>query len=124
MRAVTRYRAGQSTIIVDGDMLKEFEALTLELHQRNHHQGRRNQASCREGNHRTSTVKTLKTCPRCGGPIPNAEHAGLYPGGISRIDGRTEICSSCSEEEAMTWPNDLWKEEIWAKKQRYSWIRK
>src|ERR1051325_6546103 len=39
MRAVTRYRAGQPTIIVDDDMLKEFEALALELHQRNHRPG-------------------------------------------------------------------------------------
>jgi hypothetical protein len=122
MKAVNRYRAGQPTIIVDDDMLRAFEALALNLHQRNH--APRNQASCREGNHRTSTVKTVRNCPRCGGPIPSPEHAGLYPGGISRVDGKTEICSACSEAEAMTWPNDPWKEEAWAEEQRARWIRR
>lgn len=40
-------------------------------------------------------------CPRCGGPIPNAEHVGEYPGAISRWDNDTEVCSQCGQDEAM-----------------------
>jgi hypothetical protein len=57
MRAVTRYRAGQPTIIVDDEMLQQFEALALELNERNH----RKQAECGEGWHRTSSAKIANT---------------------------------------------------------------
>jgi len=40
-------------------------------------------------------------CPRCGGFIPNDEHAGEYMGALSRLDNRTEICSKCGEIEAL-----------------------
>lgn len=40
-------------------------------------------------------------CPRCGGPIPNAEHEGEYPGATSRWDNKTEICSKCGNEEGL-----------------------
>jgi ribosomal protein S27AE len=41
------------------------------------------------------------TCPRCGGPVPNAEHPGEYMGALSRFDNETEICSACGTKEAM-----------------------
>lgn len=44
--------------------------------------------------------KDIKPCPSCGGPIPSAEHAGEYPGALSRIDNVTEICSACGLQEA------------------------
>lgn len=40
-------------------------------------------------------------CPRCMGYIPNAEFAGMYPGAISRLDNKTEICSECGSLEAI-----------------------
>lgn len=40
-------------------------------------------------------------CPRCGGPIPSAEHRGEYPGALSRVDNTTEVCSRCGVHEAM-----------------------
>jgi hypothetical protein len=40
-------------------------------------------------------------CPRCGGPVPNAEFAGQYCGALSRTDNKTEICSDCGTMEAM-----------------------
>lgn len=40
-------------------------------------------------------------CPRCGGSIPNNLQPGKYPGALSRVDNRTEICSSCGTDEAM-----------------------
>ena len=43
----------------------------------------------------------IKDCPRCGEPIPNREHAGMYAGAISRQDNKTEICSECGVMEAM-----------------------
>lgn len=43
----------------------------------------------------------MNDCPRCGGPIPTAEHPGLYPGAVSRADDRTEICSPCGMDEAL-----------------------
>jgi hypothetical protein len=110
------------------DVVKGFDvalkAIQEEIEQpRNHTPHQQTEGTCRDGIHSTSTVKAVKTCPRCGGPIPSVAHAGLYPGGISRVDGKTEICSACSEDEAMTWPNDPWKEETWAKEQRARWIR-
>ncbi len=44
---------------------------------------------------------TVHMCPRCGGPIPSEEHAGEYPGALSRVDNHTEICSQCGTDEAM-----------------------
>lgn len=40
-------------------------------------------------------------CPRCSGPVPNAQHHGEYPGALSRFDNETYVCSSCGSEEAM-----------------------
>lgn len=40
-------------------------------------------------------------CPRCGGPIPDQEHEGQYPGALSRWDNDTEVCSACGSDEAM-----------------------
>lgn len=40
-------------------------------------------------------------CPRCLGFIPSNVFAGEYPGAISRIDNKTEICSDCGTEEAI-----------------------
>ena len=45
---------------------------------------------------------THPICPRCGGPIPNAESPGAYPGALSRVDNRTEICSRCGVLEALS----------------------
>ena len=41
-------------------------------------------------------------CPRCGGGIPNNDHMGAYPGALSRWDNRTEVCSACGTDEALT----------------------
>lgn len=43
----------------------------------------------------------LPVCPRCEGYIPNNETPGLYPGAVSRLDNKTEICSACGQEEAL-----------------------
>jgi len=40
-------------------------------------------------------------CPRCLGYIPSNAFAGEYPGAISRIDNKTEICSDCGTEESI-----------------------
>ena len=40
-------------------------------------------------------------CPRCSGYIPNNDTPGAYIGALSRLDNKTEICSSCGTEEAM-----------------------
>lgn len=40
-------------------------------------------------------------CPRCRGFIPNNLTPGFYPGAISRVDNKTEICSDCGREEAL-----------------------
>ena len=39
-------------------------------------------------------------CPRCLGPIPNAEHRGEYSGALSRV-ADVEVCSDCGTHEAM-----------------------
>jgi hypothetical protein len=64
-------------------------------------------------------------CPRClSSQIPNDLTPGLYPGAISRLDNKTEICSNCGTDEALQflinqkisnfsdWPvvNDLFKQ--------------
>ena len=49
--------------------------------------------------------KSVKTCPECGGFIPNNKTPGAYPGALSRRDNKTEICSSCGTREAM---EDFW----------------
>jgi hypothetical protein len=41
-------------------------------------------------------------CPRCQGYIPSNLTPGRYPGAISRVDNKTEICSDCGREEAMS----------------------
>lgn len=40
-------------------------------------------------------------CPRCGGGVPNDLTPGAYPGAISRLDNKTEICSECGMMEAI-----------------------
>lgn len=41
-------------------------------------------------------------CPRCNSSqIPNNETPGAYPGALSRVDNKTEICSSCGTDEAL-----------------------
>lgn len=47
-------------------------------------------------------MTTDHMCPRCGGGIPNDAMRGQYPGAVSRWDNKTEICSMCGQEEAMT----------------------
>lgn len=39
-------------------------------------------------------VKT-RSCPRCGNDI------GEFPGALSRVDNKTEICSDCGSREAI-----------------------
>lgn len=43
----------------------------------------------------------FKICPKCNEPIPSREDAGKYPGAISRIDNKTEICSECGVLESI-----------------------
>jgi hypothetical protein len=41
-------------------------------------------------------------CPRCNlNQIPNNQTPGAYPGAISRVDNKTEICSDCGTNEAL-----------------------
>lgn len=40
-------------------------------------------------------------CPRCNGGIPNNLEIGQYCGALSRLDNKTEICSSCGQDEAL-----------------------
>lgn len=47
------------------------------------------------------TTKTYPICPRCKGYIPNDLNPGAYPGALSRLDNKTEICSDCGVEEAI-----------------------
>lgn len=44
-------------------------------------------------------------CPRCLGPLPVG-----YPGALSRVDNKTEVCSACGLDEAIRFlaPIDLW----------------
>jgi len=51
--------------------------------------------------HDYTSVPLKGFCPICGGPIPNAEHRGQYPGALSRYDNETEICSLCGSAEAL-----------------------
>lgn len=59
-------------------------------------------------------------CPRCGGGIPNNATPGKYVGALSRVDNKTEICSSCGTNEAMFGFSNPGKElppvnqEVWA----------
>jgi hypothetical protein len=46
--------------------------------------------------------KRKPICPRCGGKIPSEERAGEFPGALSRWDNRTEICSACGTDEAVS----------------------
>lgn len=54
-----------------------------------------------KGSARKGTMKDLPICPKCSGFIPNNETPGAYPGAISRVDNKTEICSACGTEEAL-----------------------
>jgi hypothetical protein len=40
-------------------------------------------------------------CPRCLGPIPDAQNPGRYPGALSRTDNETEVCSDCGTAEGL-----------------------
>jgi hypothetical protein len=40
-------------------------------------------------------------CSRCGGGVPNDLTPGAYPGGLSRLDNATYICSNCDLDEGM-----------------------
>ena len=45
---------------------------------------------------------THTICPRCEiNYIPNNETPGAYPGALSRVDNKTEICSDCGVDEAL-----------------------
>ena len=57
----------------------------------------------------------ISKCPRCQNQqIPNDEHAGMYPGALSRTDDETEICSSCGTDEAMEqWRSALTPKSAW-----------
>jgi hypothetical protein len=46
-----------------------------------------------------NTDTDVPTCPRCLGPIPDAEHAGQLSGPHSHVDGWIEICWPCDHEE-------------------------
>jgi RNA polymerase subunit RPABC4/transcription elongation factor Spt4 len=40
-------------------------------------------------------------CPTCHGHIPNNDTPGAYPGALSRVDNKTEVCSACGVKEAI-----------------------
>lgn len=68
------------------------------------HETRERDAS--KGRHPTALPKRSEgpqkpVCPRCEGFIPNNMMPGRYPGAISRVDDKTEICSDCGREEAL-----------------------
>ena len=55
-------------------------------------------------------------CPRCNSnQIPNNIAPGAYPGAISRVDNKTEICSDCGLNEALEsfYNNSLTPMESW-----------
>jgi hypothetical protein len=61
----------------------------------------------------------LPVCPRCLGFIPSNAFAGEYPGAISRVDNKTEICSDCGTEEAILalisinqWPIVMYEDSV------------
>lgn len=68
---------------------------------------------------RRVTPVGVNLCPRCGGYIPNDSQPGAYPGAMSRLDNRTEICSACGTTEAMEdflgagiMPKELWAANV------------
>jgi RNA polymerase subunit RPABC4/transcription elongation factor Spt4 len=47
-------------------------------------------------------MKDYKICPNCESSyIPNNVYPGEYPGALSRVDNKTEICSDCGTMEAL-----------------------
>lgn len=63
---------------------------------------------------RPITKDDYPKCPRCGGLIPNNETPGAYPGALSRVDNKTEICSECGSTEAMEqWAGVLKPMSMW-----------
>lgn len=61
-----------------------------------------------ENNTHTKTHDKFVLCPRCEGFIPNNDTPGAYPGAISRLDNKTEICSECGTIEAiLDWQGEL-----------------
>lgn len=62
----------------------------------------------KETNTYTQTHDKFVLCPRCEGFIPNNDTPGAYPGAISRLDNKTEICSECGTIEAiLDWQGEL-----------------
>jgi uncharacterized protein with PIN domain len=62
----------------------------------------------KESNTYTQTHDKFALCPRCEGFIPNNDTPGAYPGAISRLDNKTEICSECGTIEAiLDWNGEL-----------------
>lgn len=49
-----------------------------------------------------SDSTTPPICPLCQGYIPDNKRPGSHPGAISRVDNKTEICSTCGTLEAIT----------------------
>jgi hypothetical protein len=61
-----------------------------------------------DDNSYTKTHPKFVLCPRCEGFIPNNDTPGAYPGALSRLDNKTEICSECGTIEAMLdWQGEL-----------------
>jgi uncharacterized protein with PIN domain len=61
-----------------------------------------------DNNTYTQTHDKFTLCPRCEGFIPNNDTPGAYPGALSRLDNKTEICSECGTIEAMLdWQGEL-----------------
>ena len=53
----------------------------------------------------TATVSAVPVCPRCDGPIGNAQQGGAYPGALSRYDNSTHVCALCGFKEAIAQMN-------------------
>lgn len=45
---------------------------------------------------------TPPICPRCSGYIPDNKRPGSHPGALSRVDNKTEICTTCGVLEAVS----------------------
>jgi hypothetical protein len=71
----------------------------------------------RQNEHRRYRLRrmTMNLCPRCElRQIPSDEHAGKYPGALSRTDDETEVCSACGTDEAMEqWLSTLTPKSAW-----------
>lgn len=68
-------------------------------------------------------VMVPAVCPRCKfNWIPCNERPGEYPGALSRVDNKTEICSACGEDEALMqhYEGKLIPKEEWGVTPKYS----